>query len=141
MTLLLLGVTGVSAWVTSAAIQFSVIVVQWVVMVAITLFIIYSLAVLLVTQAFWIAILFYLPAALSMFLVFLLGYYRLRERLLLIGILGFLLTFTAAAVQVGHVGLHPVYFNHNALYHMIQAVALFMIFKGAQWFIKQPVIK
>jgi hypothetical protein len=33
-------------------------------------------------------------------------------------------------------GDHPVYLNHNALYHLIEAVALFMIFRGAGWFVE-----
>ncbi|MGH7254227.1 MAG: DUF6962 family protein, partial [Nitrospirales bacterium] len=38
----------------------------------------------------------------------------------------------AAAVQVGQVALHPLYFDLNALYHLIQAVAFFLIYWGAR---------
>jgi len=31
----------------------------------------------------------------------------------------------AAAVQQARIALHPNYFNHNALYHLLQAIALF----------------
>jgi hypothetical protein len=41
------------------------------------------------------------------------------------------LTFVAAAVQYTRVDPHPVYVNHNALYHVIQAVALLLIYRGA----------
>jgi hypothetical protein len=35
--------------------------------------------------------------------------------------------FTALVQQL-RVALHPVYFNHNALYHVLQAAALFLCF-------------
>jgi len=34
----------------------------------------------------------------------------------------------ASYLQQRGVGLHPIYFNHNALYHALQAVALLLIF-------------
>jgi len=40
-------------------------------------------------------------------------------------------TIVAAVVQYFQVSVHPRYFNHNALYHAIQAAALFMICRGA----------
>jgi hypothetical protein len=41
------------------------------------------------------------------------------------------LTLVAAVVQQRRIALHPAYFNHNALYHAIQAIALGMIYLGA----------
>jgi hypothetical protein len=41
------------------------------------------------------------------------------------------LTLVAAAVQQARIALHPTYFNHNALYHLLQAIALFLIFRAA----------
>ncbi len=46
--------------------------------------------------------------------------------------MGLLLTFVAAYVQQAKIGLNPQYFNHNALYHLIQAVALGMFFLSAR---------
>ena len=48
------------------------------------------------------------------------------------GAWGLGLTFVAAAVQQARVGLHPRYFNHNALYHLIQGAGLFLVFRGAR---------
>jgi hypothetical protein len=42
------------------------------------------------------------------------------------------LTFVAAAVQQARVALHPRYFDHNALYHLIQAAGLYLVFRGAR---------
>jgi hypothetical protein len=35
-------------------------------------------------------------------------------------------------VQQLRIAVHPVYLNHNALYHVIQFVALWMIFVAAR---------
>ncbi|MGH9399050.1 MAG: DUF6962 family protein [Thermoanaerobaculia bacterium] len=42
--------------------------------------------------------------------------------------------FIAAGIEQAGVGLHPVYLDHNALYHVIQAGALLMLFLGFRWF-------
>lgn len=57
-------------------------------------------------------------------------YARERERHVLVAVLGLPLTFVAAAVQQAGVALHPTYFDHNALYHLVQAVALWLFFLG-----------
>jgi len=36
-------------------------------------------------------------------------------------------------VQLERVALHPVYFNHNALYHAVEAIALLCMFGAARW--------
>jgi hypothetical protein len=51
----------------------------------------------------------------------------------LYGVTGLALTFVAAAVQQLRIAIHPVYFNHNALYHVIQAGALLLIFVAARF--------
>ena len=38
------------------------------------------------------------------------------------------LSFVAAAIQFLRIGIHPVYFNHNAVYHVVQGVALALLF-------------
>src|SRR5207245_2244030 len=45
------------------------------------------------------------------------------------------LVLSAALLQQLGVGIHPVYFNHNALYHVFQAIALFLFFLGGQWLV------
>jgi hypothetical protein len=39
-------------------------------------------------------------------------------------------SMVAAVVQQARVVLHPVYFDHNALYHVVQGIALVMIYVG-----------
>ncbi len=134
-TLLAIGMAALAAWVIGARIQFSETVVQWILVVAAAEFLGYSIVVLFDAQVFWIAIANYLPATVFLFIVFFLAYQRTRERPPLVGSMGLALTFVASWVQQRGIALHPVYFDHNAFYHLIQAAALFMIFWAARWFV------
>jgi len=136
LTLVAIGVTALAAWVIGARIYFSSKVAGWVRIVAVIEFAGYCLVVLFVTQSFSIAVINYLPAVIFLTVIFTLIYSQARERQVLVGLLGFLLTFIAAGVQQGGIALHPLYFNHNALYHLIQAVALFLIFWAARWWVE-----
>jgi hypothetical protein len=48
-----------------------------------------------------------------------------------LGLLGMLVTFTAAAVQVGRVGIGPR-FDHNALYHSLQALGIALLYAAGR---------
>jgi hypothetical protein len=87
---------------------------------------------LLVIPAFWVAIAYYLPAAMFLLAMLTRAYLRSADRALAMGVLGLLLTIIAAGLQSAGVPLHPVYFNHNALYHTLQAVAVFLVFLTAR---------
>ena len=41
---------------------------------------------------------------------------------------GVILSFVAATIQYLEISIHPVYFNFNALYHVIQGISLAIIF-------------
>ena len=43
---------------------------------------------------------------------------------------GLLLSAIAAVLQQAHVAIHPVYFDHNAVYHAVQAAALVVLYFG-----------
>jgi hypothetical protein len=136
-TLLAIGVTTLAAWVIGARIQFSERMAKWITVVAAVEFLGYCIVALFDTQAFWIAIADYLPAAVFLLTVFLLAYKRTRERSPAIGSAGLTLTFIASWVQQRRIALHPSYFDHNAFYHLIQAAALFLIFLSARWFVNE----
>ncbi len=135
LTLVAIGVTALAAWIIGARICLSPRVAGWVSVLAVIEFAAYCLVVLSITHSFSIVVMNYLPAVVFLTVVFSLNYIQARERKVLIGLVGFLLTFVAAGVQQGGIALHPTYFNHNALYHLIQAVALFMIFWTARWWV------
>lgn len=92
---------------------------------------VYAVVVIAVDDRFAIAIVHYLPPTLFMLLAFGVAYRQGRPSTLM-GLVGLLLTLAAALVQQQRIALHPVYFNHNALYHAIQAVGLFLIFWSAR---------
>ncbi|WP_242337222.1 MULTISPECIES: hypothetical protein [Anaeromyxobacter] len=91
----------------------------------------YAAVVLGGERRFAVAIAFYLPAALFLLVAFLLAGRRAEARVSA-GAWGLGLTFVAAAIQQGRIALHPRYFDHNALYHLVQAVGLYLVFRGAR---------
>jgi hypothetical protein len=91
----------------------------------------YAAVVLLGERRFGAAIAFYLPAALFLLVAFLHAA-RSGDARVNAGAWGLGLTFVAAAVQQARVALHPRYFDHNALYHLIQAAGLYLVFRGAR---------
>jgi hypothetical protein len=93
----------------------------------------FALAVLIGIQEFWIAILAYLPASLLLLAAFLKAAVRSRDPAPAWAAAGIALTFFGGAVQQFEVALHPVYLTHNALYHLILAAALCLIFIGVSW--------
>ena len=63
-------------------------------------------------------------------------YKRTLHRLALFALIGLILTFVAAGIQQLEIGVHTRYFGHNALYHVVQAVGLYLIFRGATYFVE-----
>jgi hypothetical protein len=131
-TLLALGVTSTATWSVAAYVQLREPVRSWVRRAAIAQLAVYALIVLFVSMRFVVAIAAYLPATLFLLVALWIAYRRTREPGIAAGVVGLALTFAAAAVQQLRVALHPVYFNHNALYHVMQGVALFLIFRAAR---------
>jgi hypothetical protein len=43
---------------------------------------------------------------------------------------GFALSVLAAAAQQSQLGIHAVYFDHNAVYHLVQGIALVVLYLG-----------
>lgn len=132
-SLLALGVTATAAWMIGAHLLFTGSTVRWISTLAVLAGIIYGFAVLFITQDFLIALIGYLPATLFLLVCYPIAYRRERERTLMAGQVGLLLTLVAAAIQWERISLHPLYFNHNAFYHLIQAIALLLIFWSARW--------
>jgi hypothetical protein len=132
IALIAIGVTAASAWAIGARVLFPPPrpAARRITTAAVAAFAGYSVLTLFITQDFRAAVAFYLPAAVFLLVVLSLAYARARERRILIAIAGLGLMFIAAAVQQARIGLHPTYLNHNALYHLIQAVALWLLFLG-----------
>lgn len=98
----------------------------------------FAAVVLLVDESFTSIVRFYVPAL----LVFLFG---AAARAIRTGdgwtwiALGLALSAGAALLQQLRVALHPVYFDHNALYHLVQAAALILLYTGFRRVAERPV--
>jgi hypothetical protein len=82
---------------------------------------IYAAVGLAVTDAFWIAIVSYLSSTLFLLVVYSGAYLSHPHHAIAIGVGGLVRTLAAAAAQRLGITLHPVYFNHNALYQRCRA--------------------
>jgi len=131
-TLLSILITGFAAWNIGGVLLLSARKANIVRRLAVLQLLIFSFVVLVVSAEFFIAVIAYLPATLFLLIGLIAGYRRWRLASLRWGIAGLGLTFLAAAVQRLNVAIHPHYFDHNALYHVIQGAGLWMIFLGAK---------
>jgi hypothetical protein len=131
-TLLAILTTSVAAWNIGAILLLTAKQATMVQRLAILQLVIFSLVVMFVRDEFFIAVIAYLPATLFLLIGLLAGYRTRRLPGLRWGIAGLGVTLLAAAVQRLNIGLHPHYFDHNALYHVIQGAGLWMIFLGAR---------
>ena len=134
-TLIALGVTALCGWTIGARLYFSGSVAAWMQSGAVALFVLYCGVVLFVRRDFLVAVLYYLPATLFLLVVYGLVYQQEGEAAILIGLLGLVLTLAAAGIQQARLSLHPVYLSYNALYHAVQALALFCLYWSARWWV------
>jgi hypothetical protein len=102
---------------------------------AVVIFAIYGGIVLAGFQDFLVAVVHYLPSAVFLLIALAVAYYRRRARPLGLGLVGMVLIFVGAGLQQARVALHPVHFDHNAVYHVVQAVALYLLYRGAAWLV------
>ena len=119
-------------WVIGARLIVPEPAATWVRRAAIAQLLVYATIVIGFDQRFLVAIATYLPATVFLLVVFIMLHSRDKTQGVAPGIVGLLLTFVAAVVQQLRIAVHPVYFNHNALYHVIQGVALYLIFRAAK---------
>lgn len=138
-TLIAIGVAACGGWAIGARLIFRPPLAAWIIAAACVELFLYALLVLLNGRAFRVAVLNYLPAALFLLGALLVGAKRAERRgaegaarPFRIAALGLLLTFVAGAIQQLGIGLHPTLLDHNALYHVVQAVALVLFFLGAR---------
>ena len=130
--LLSIGVAALCGWIIGARLLFGPRTARAIRVGATVESIVYAVVIVGVNDSFWVAVVNYLPPTVFL-MVALAGAYRTtREPGMAIGVAGLASTMLAAAIQQFLVALHPLYFNHNALYHAIQAAALFMIFRSAR---------
>jgi len=137
-TVVALGAVAFAAWSIGACVFLPQPAKDFVVKAALVEFLGYSAYVVAIDDHFWVAIANYLPSVVFLGAAFAVSYRRLRAPPVLIGLFGLGVTFAAAAIQRSGLSLHPIYFNHNATYHLVQGIGLFMIFLAALFFVRNP---
>ena len=137
-TLIAIGVAALASWIIGARLILSPDATRIVIALAAALFAAYVAVVLLVSRAFAVAIAHYLPGAAFLLAAFMIAYFRERKTFLAAGLAGVVLTFVAAGIQQARIDLHPTWLTHNALYHVVQGIALLLIFLAARRIVSQP---
>jgi len=135
LTLIAIGVVALAGWHIGAWLLFRDATARRISVAAVAEFVAYTAFVWLGARAYAVAILNYLPAATFLLVALAVVHRRERAKPALMGAAGLGLMFIAAGVQQCRIALHPAYFNHNALYHVLQAIALWMLFVCARWMI------
>jgi hypothetical protein len=131
-TLLAIGGASLGAWAAAASMLLPTRLAGRVIAPAAVAFAGYGALVLCGVEAFTLAVYAYVPAALLLLVAFATSYRRTRELPALAAVIGLGVTFVAAGMQQAEVGISG-WLTHNALYHLIQGVALALLFVGARW--------
>ncbi len=131
-TLLAVGVATLANWAIGARLLFTDRIAKWIVVTAGVQLFVFCAVVLFLSQNFRVVIADNLPAVLFLITALLLAHRREPHAGLLVAASGMSLTLVAAAIQQLHVGIHPVYFNHNAVFHVVQAVGILLFFLGGR---------
>jgi len=131
-TLLAIGLGSLACWVIGARLLWPDLDARLVLLAAVAEFAGYALVVIVLTRAFSIAIANYFPAVLFL-AAGLWASYQSEPNLAVASGLGSLALMVVAGVgQVRRIGIHPRYFNHNALFHVLQGVALVLLYAAAR---------
>jgi hypothetical protein len=132
VSLVSLGVPAMAAWGISLRILAPRPFDAWLWRAAIAEFFVYTLVVVAGVRSFAVAIANYLPAAVALAVSLGRAWWATGRGAALWGLVGMVLIFLGAGVQAARVSLHPRYFDHNTLYHVIDGVAVVLIFVAAR---------
>lgn len=137
-TLMLIGPAAVGLCMLACLLLFRPGTVERARALALIMLAIYVGVVLFKYHEFVIALLLYLPATIMLLAGFVVRW-RQGQSFAVDGAIAMVLTLVAGLLQYLHVGIHPVYFNHNALYHVIQGIALYFLYRaGRKWISGNP---
>ena len=130
-----IGVAGLSGWCLGAVLALPRAAATGVQRTAIAAYGTYLAALTRTNPPYAVAIATYLPGSLALGVALV---RRLADPVVrapaAIALAGLGLTFGAAVVQVRRIAIHPHLFDHNATYHMIQAVAIACFYAAARGF-------
>lgn len=129
-TLLAVGVAALAAWEAGLTILEPVAAGPMRRVLA-TVYAVYAGVVLWGVTDFLVAVVAYLPAILFLLVVFGREHARTGSARARDGVLALVLSLVAAGIQQARFAVHPVWLDHNALYHLVQAVAFLLLFRCA----------
>lgn len=92
------------------------------------LFVLYACVVLFVDHRYRTSAIFTAPPVLAVLALMIARSRRERSPNAALAAGGILLMLLGGVLQQLRVGLHPAWFNHNALYHLLEAVAMAILF-------------
>ena len=138
LTMIFLGLTALSEYGIAAHLLLTRRLSNILIFCAVLIFLLYAAIVLFRNATFRIAVIDYVGGVILLSIGFLRLYSQDRNRAALTGIAGLLLTLAASAVQQAHISISPHYFNHNALYHLLEGIALFMIYRAGRFLVQSP---
>jgi hypothetical protein len=98
--------------------------------VVLTYAVAFAAAVVLLDDSFTRIVHFYVPTLILLLLASARQVIRSRSGGWILILTGLLLSAGAAMLQQERVALHPVYFDHNAVYHLVQSVAIVFLYLG-----------
>jgi hypothetical protein len=90
----------------------------------------FAAVVILLDDSFTRIVYFYVPTLILLLLAAARQAVRSRGGGWSLILTGLLLSAGAAMLQQARVALHPVYFDHNAVYHLVQGVAIVFLYLG-----------
>jgi hypothetical protein len=141
ITLLAVGLTALACWSIGGRLLFAEGTARVVEALAAFEWFVYAVVVLTIDQRFGVALANYAPSVVFLTAAFLVAYRRQPQGPILAGLVGMVLTIAAAFVQRLRIALHPAYFNHNALYHVIQMIAFVLVFLAGRHFMAPAAAK
>ena len=131
-----IGIAAVASWAIGSLLALSAALAKSIITAAAASFFAYLFVVIFVNQSFAVAVIYYLPAALFLLAALIIAQMRGGFKSPMLAMVGILLSFFAAYVQQAEISLASLYLSHNALYHIVQAIALLLIFLGAMQLIQ-----
>lgn len=132
ITMLAFGLAMPFVWGIGAALIFSPQLARWISSLAWLETIVYSVAVLFISSKFEMAVVHQLPALLFLLGSSLVVFRRQRSPGSIWLVMGLSIMLAGSAAQQMRVSLHPVLFTHNAVYHVIEIVGLFGVFRATK---------
>ncbi|CDZ79041.1 hypothetical protein BN59_03357 [Legionella massiliensis] len=130
VVMLSIGITASSCWILGGCYIFNNRALsKWIVFI-IFISLVYSIFIIFYSQNFAFAIYNYVPAIVFLFIANLVSFLKTKSTYCIWILMGILLSLLAAYIQHAAISIHLVYFNYNATYHLVQILALSILYKG-----------